>query len=388
MSDPRLTSFYTCIPRFTQFANAIDHKFHARLPDGWLVGVSDVIDSTGAIEAGRYKTVNMVGASVISAVRNALDGALFPFVFGGDGAALAIPDSLQQTVGDALARVQVWAKEEVGLSLRVALVPIDDIRAAGRDVAVARLQVAPEVSYPMFSGGGIAWAEAAMKAGAYALPPAAPGSRPNLEGLSCRWNPIEARQGDIVSLLAVPARDADIAQFEALVRTIVKTIDADLEREGHPVPEAGPRFAFIPKGVDLEARASPGARHPLLRRARIALFSLFVYTLFRTGRKIGGFDPVQYGRDTARNSDYRKLDDGLKLTLDCTTQVIEKIETILQDAHANGIANYGLHRQKTALMTCIVPSATSRDHMHFIDGAQGGYARAAEMLKAQLARAS
>ena len=33
-------------------------------------------------------------------------------------------------------------------------------------------------------------------------------------------------------------------------------------------------------------------------------------------------------------------------------------------------------------MTCIVPSHSERDHVHFVDGAAGGYAMAAAMLKA------
>ena len=32
-------------------------------------------------------------------------------------------------------------------------------------------------------------------------------------------------------------------------------------------------------------------------------------------------------------------------------------------------------------MTCIVPSITQDDHIHFIDGAAGGYARAVAQLK-------
>ena len=33
-------------------------------------------------------------------------------------------------------------------------------------------------------------------------------------------------------------------------------------------------------------------------------------------------------------------------------------------------------------MTCIVPSHRERNHVHFVDGAAGGYAMAAAMLKA------
>jgi hypothetical protein len=43
---------------------------------------------------------------------------------------------------------------------------------------------------------------------------------------------------------------------------------------------------------------------------------------------------------------------------------------------------YGLHRQDAAMMTCFTPSALRSDHVHFIDGARGGYASAATALKA------
>jgi Protein of unknown function (DUF3095) len=48
---------------------------------------------------------------------------------------------------------------------------------------------------------------------------------------------------------------------------------------------------------------------------------------------------------------------------------------------AAGTAFYGLHRQQAAVMTCFAPSAIRPDHVHFIDGAQGGYTAAASALK-------
>jgi hypothetical protein len=86
------------------------------------------------------------------------------------------------------------------------------------------------------------------------------------------------------------------------------------------------------------------------------------------------------------NSDFRKFDDGLKMTIDCSPETSRKIEARLAQAHDDGIADYGLHRQDSALMTCIVPSPLSDDHIHFIDGAGGGYALAAAMLKEMAAR--
>ena len=83
------------------------------------------------------------------------------------------------------------------------------------------------------------------------------------------------------------------------------------------------------------------------------------------------------------NSDFRKYDDGLRMIIDCAPELADALERRL--AAAAGTANYGLHRQSAAMMTCFTPSPTRSDHVHFIDGAQGGYAAAASALKAGLA---
>ncbi|MEM9126092.1 MAG: DUF3095 family protein, partial [Pseudomonadota bacterium] len=42
---------------------------------------------------------------------------------------------------------------------------------------------------------------------------------------------------------------------------------------------------------------------------------------------------------------------------------------------------YGLYVQDEAMMTCFVPAATRDDHVHFVDGASGGYAQAAAAMR-------
>ncbi|WP_449411426.1 DUF3095 family protein [Methylobacterium komagatae] len=88
-----------------------------------------------------------------------------PFVFGGDGSSLLIPPDHRGTVEAILAATVAWARDSLGLTLRAALVPVAAVRAAGRDLRVARYAASADVAYAMFTGGGLAWAEAAMKAG-------------------------------------------------------------------------------------------------------------------------------------------------------------------------------------------------------------------------------
>jgi hypothetical protein len=104
--------------------------------------------------------------------------------------------------------------------------------------------------------------------------------------------------------------------------------------------------------------------------------------------KVGGFDPSHYRQVSLANTDFRKFDDGLRMTLDCSPQTADEIEHRLAAAQAAGTLYYGTHRQASAQMTCIVPSSLSDTHLHFLDGAGGGYAMAARRLKDSLPAAA
>ena len=101
----------------------------------------------------------------------------------------------------------------------------------------------------------------------------------------------------------------------------------------------------------------------------------------RFGITVGSFIPAKYTRELVDNSDFRKFDDSLRMVLDCTPELADEIEQHLQDCAAKGIVRYGTHRQQAAMMTCFTPSPTNSNHVHFIDGAMGGYAMAASAMK-------
>jgi hypothetical protein len=372
--------FYGSIPVFRGFAKLMEPSLYSPLPDDWTVGVADIVDSTGAIAAKRYKAVNMAGAAVIAAVTNALAGREFPFVFGGDGASFAVAPADLARAGEALAATAAWVKDDLDLVLRVALVPVAAIRAQGFDVRVARFGPSPNLSYAMFSGGGLGWAEAAMKRGEFAVAAAPEGAQPDLSGLSCRFEEIASARGLILSVLVLPAAGADSSAFRKVIEDIIALVERSPDA-GRPVPAGGPPLRWPPQGVDYEARANRGG--PLLiRRARVLARTWFSYLIMRFGIEVGGFVPRTYVRQLVENSDFRKYDDALRMVLDCTEELARGLDERLAKAAAQGIVRYGLHRQDAAMMTCFTPSALRSDHVHFIDGARGGYASAASALKA------
>ena len=375
--------FYGGIPVFRGFASLMEPSLYSPLPDDWSIGVADIVESTKAIAQARYKAVNMAGAAVIAAVTNALEGREFPFVFGGDGAGFAVsPDDLGRA-REALAATATWVKEDLDLAMRVALVPVTAVRAQGFDVRVARFGPSANLSYAMFSGGGLGFAEAAMKRGDFAVPAAPSGTQPDLTGLSCRFEEIPSARGLILSVLVVPARGADPAAFRKVIEDIIVLVERSPDA-GRPVPPGGPPLKWPPAGVGYEARAQRGG--PLFkRRAAVLTHTLFAYLIMRFGISVGGFVPKTYVQQVVENSDFRKYDDGLRMILDCTPDLERALTQRLAEAAASDIVRYGLHRQDAAMMTCFTPSALRSDHVHFIDGARGGYASAATALKATAA---
>lgn len=369
---------------FDHFEQVTDPALYAPLPDDYVLGLTDVVGSTKAIAAGRYKAVNMAGAAAISAIRNALPGEDLAYVFGGDGCSVAAPGVHAGTLRVALARTSRWAQDELDLTLRAALMPVAAVRAAGHDVRVAWFRPSEFAHYAMFSGGGLAYAEAEMKAGRYAIEPAAVGEAPDLSGLSCRWAPAQSRFGVILSLVMRPAAGASDAAFAAVVRETLALCE-ELARGGHPIPETGPEARWPPTDLDYEARAIRGKASLALTRLGLYLRTLFTWLIFRTKTRVGGFDPEVYRRVLVRNADFRKFDDGLRMTLDCSAALADRIEAALAEARAKGLVDFGLFRQAEAIITCIVRTPLDNDHLHFVDGAMGGYAAAAKQMKAALA---
>lgn len=375
-------AFYSGIPIFDDFGQLMEPSLYRPLPNGWLIGTADIVRSTDAIANQCYKAVNMAGAAVIAAMTNAMELRDFPFVFGGDGASFAVAAVDREIAARVLAETAAWVEEALHLTMRVALIPIEAIRAEGLDVSVARYAPSPHVSYAMFEGGGLRWADAALKRGAFAVPQAPRGSHPDLTGLSCHFSEITSARGVMLSILVVPRSD-DKSAFRAVIERMLALVEMSPEG-GRPIPLQGPPRRWPSPGADYVARA--WRRGPLWwRRGVVSLGVMWMVIMSYSPIRIGRYASRTYLRQVVENSDFRKYDDGLRMVIDCTAQTAGAIEKLLARAAEAGTIRYGLHRQDAALMTCFTLAAAGAGHFHFVDGARGGYASAAVALKAALA---
>lgn len=377
-----VNSFYKDLPIHRRFADLADPSIYQDFPGDWFIALADIVDSTVAISKGNYKQVNMAGASLISAMRNSLGDVELPTVFGGDGAAVALPAEKAEIARDVLLSCQKWVEEALGLQMRVALAPVSAINDAGHTVRVARFAPSDYVDYAMFDGGGLAWAEHAMKSGEFEVTSSKPIGPPNLEGLSCRWHPIQSEKGQILSVIILPIAGHDEA-FTLLTEQALAVFQDEIDR-GSPVPIKGPDYALWSKGIDLEVAMEHDPSNKAAKKRWVRFVTIFAWCLSKFNIDYKGFSARRYAEVVSSNTDFRKFDDGLKMTVDCDSQQLAQLEKILVDGYQAETCFYGLHSQEEALITCIVPSPMEDDHIHFVDGANGGYAVAALAMKEQM----
>jgi len=384
-------NFYRDLPALESFAETIETARHAQVPGDWWIVVADVIGSTKAIEAGAYKKVNTVGVACIAAVVNVDRSVEMPFVFGGDGATFTVPGTLRERVIPALREAQRLARESFDLSLRVGLVQVSSLLGNGLRAGVAKVRLSPNVTQPTFSGDGWEEAERMVK------DPLAKGvlrvqeddgpCEGSFEGFECRWQGVPSFHDHKLALLvAAVSNDAEVnlASYRKVSDKITR-IYGDISSY-HPLRAEHMRLSFNPSELGHEWRVR-SSRLSLWGRvkyfARMVFLNLAGAYLFARKMDTKAVRWSHYTEEMVENTDFRKFDGMLRMVIDGSEAQYRDLRAFLEKELRKGRLVYGMHRSREALLTCIVFSYNG-NHVHFVDGSDGGYAIAARELKAQL----
>ena len=63
----------------TDFSECADLRYYRTAPQDWFIATSDLVNSTKAIDAGKYHAINSCGVASITAVMNACGDTELPF---------------------------------------------------------------------------------------------------------------------------------------------------------------------------------------------------------------------------------------------------------------------------------------------------------------------
>ncbi len=383
--------FYRDLPVDRDFEQAIDIAGHASVPADWWIVVADIVGSTAAISRGAYKDVNTVGVACIAAVLNVERSIAIPYLFGGDGATFAIPDCLRERVVVALRGAQRMAQRSFNLELRAGLIQVAALSEDDNWVRLGKCRLSDRNMQPVFSGRGWEQADRLVKTpGAPAVLRVHPEDEPaeaSFEGFECRWQNVPSFADHKLSLIVVATtREGreNLAVYQAVlekIRTLFGHLDAC-----HPLRPNRLHLSFSPRKLAGEWRVR--SQHlGFWGRLRYAL-KLLIQNLVGSLLFAGRIDTAtvrwsRYRDDLVDNSDFRKFDGALRMVLDAHGEQSQALIDWLAQRHQAGELVYGSHTSQAALITCLVESHADQ-HIHFVDGSDGGYAMAARQLKQQL----
>lgn len=368
--------FFATLPGLKVFDQAADDEFYRALPDDWSIVITDIRGSTKAIESGHYKEVNIVGAASITSVEKAVGKVAF--VFGGDGATLLLSPAQLEGAKQALLELRSLSARNYGLELRVGIITAQEVKQAGKVIEVARYDSIPGRPLALIRGGGLAWAEGQIKGDEKYQLKVETSPLPELEGLSCRWQPLPSARGKILTLLVKPRKSEKI--IGEVVKALEKILDKGISGSN---PALTPHKSYkTVKEIWRDEILFHSKKLTLAFLARVSIIVLAVLTF--KGKIPAIFDKESYLEAAPGHSDFHKYDEVLRLILDCTSQEETSILWYLEDLKIKEEIYYGVHRSDTALMTCFVENLNVGGHLHFIDGSNGGYAMAAKMMKAQM----
>ena len=384
------TDFYAHLPAVDDFAAITDPRQYVAVPPDWHVVITDVEGSTQAVEAGRYRAVNFVGAASIAALINAADGMDVPFVFGGDGATLLVPGSVVPSIEAALRSLQTKSLAEFGLQLRAGLIPVADVYAAGHAVQIAKYQASADYAQAVFLGGGLTWAERQLKdpvqGERYRL--ASYGAHPasDFSGVECRWNQVRSPHGETVTLLVAAARGGttDAEVYQDVLTTIDRIYGADAERRPVVPDQLQASFSFRHLGaMEPRVRVRPSWWCRAAYTLRIWFQQVLLLLFLRFNVTTGTTRWRDYPAQISATTDHKKFDEVLRMVLAGTSEQRRALVAELETRYQQGELAYGLHVSDSTVMTCLVYERMGHQ-VHFVDGAGGGYTRAAKDLKLRL----
>jgi len=377
-------NFYRDLPAFSEFADVSDLGAYHPVPGSWHVLAADIVRSRDAIAAGRYREVNMIGSAVIASVLNSLGRDRIPFVFGGDGALLIVPENDVAKGREALSGVAALAQATADLTLRTAAIPVSELRARGADIRLRKHELSPGNHLAMAVGDGLELADAILKDEGlnrdFMIDPD-PAVAPDFDGLSCRWEAFPAKKDAVVTLIVKPSEPGALRDLVGVIEQTVGMDPLSSQDNAAFVSTDRLRFRFPPSFFMQENRILGSSG----KRWRHAFWSVFENLVFlfghTTGRSVGPFHPKRYLAEIVRNTDHRRLDDALRLVLDLTNEQVDALRAALETARLAGKVGYGLHVSREAMFTCFVSDLEKSQHIHFIDGTNGGFAKAAEDFK-------
>lgn len=350
------------------------------VPTDWHIIITDIKSSTQAVNAGLHENVNLIATGSIVTVLNIAFKAniAIPFFFGGDGATFIVPALI---VDKAMSALQVYRRntlQNFNLDLRAGIVPVKEIYELGHLLNISRYSISKVFSIPIILGNGLDYAEKIIKGENYLFAKDdAFDEELDLSGMQCRWDKIQPPENseEVVTLIAIARnfnRQAEVLSH--VIRQLDIIYGTPEKRQPISIPKLIFRTSFNNLGREMRHRLGKIKFFELIKTWFINAYG-YIYFRTESGKK--------YLNQMVEMSDTLVIDGRLNTVITGTKLQRTKLEKALDLLEKNGEILYGIYVSGESVMSCYVRDLED-DHIHFVDGAEGGYTKAAAVLKAKI----
>lgn len=385
-------NFYEDIPKSNAMEDIFSLEFSRLVPNNWILIITDVVQSTKAVEAGQYRDVNTSGGLAVIAIANLIGTMNFPFIFGGDGVTMLIPEHWEALARDVLFDTRKKVASLFNLQLRIGVVPIRTLYDLGYEIRIAKLKISAQYTQAIIDGYGLEVAESWVKSPTPNNPFLVVSQKTVMEadfhGFTCRWQDVPSEKGEIVSLI-VKFCSQDMAvrkkELSAFLRFLTKHYGRDSDY--HPIQakqmQSGDK-RFLWREIKIRSEG-----HSWAKRCGITLSVIFeivmirAIQLFHLPIHILWMDILRLKENNVVSSDFRKFDGSLKMVISGSPDNRNQLIAYLKSGYQQKQLFYGFHISNRAVLTCLMHT-DSGSEVHFVDGADGGYTMAAKQIKDQL----
>jgi len=380
-------NFYKDIrPLKLPISEVFQPHYFREVPPDWFVIISDVKNSTEAVNAGRHNDVNLVAAGSLVVALNIAKAKniQIPFFFGGDGGTLLVPEQLLNEILIGLSLHNVNSIKNFDLELHIGSRQVKDILAEGHFIRLAKVEFGKGLNKAIVVGDGLKVAEQFIKQSSqdenYKEESV---DELNLTGLECRWDRIKppSEENEIVCYLIETVDPLNQLEVYRNVLLKMDEIYGSIENRS-PLSLDRLKLLLNFRKIRKEMLAKYG-------RWKTNYFTIsFLKTIigkffFRFNLNFQNLSGREYLSQLISNADTLVIDGRINTIISGKMDKRIKLLNFLSEQEKNGSLVYGYHISKESVMTCYIENRNAK-HIHFVDGADGGYTEAAKKLKQKL----
>ena len=357
-----------------------DKSLFSEIPEDWHVLIADIKNSTKAIKKGKHNEVNLVATGSIIAVLNIVysEKINVPFFFGGDGATILVPSKYLESAMSALEKHRKNTLENFGFELKIGHISVAEIYKEKIELIIAKAQINDIFNIPVILGKGLQYAESLiknedpLKKGNFQMDE----SPLNLKGMQCKWDKIKPPEEtqEVVSLIVTGCGDQDPSKiFSEVLKAIDEIYGSANRRKPITVKRLRLKTSFQKINSEMRVKLGRFDMFYFLKNLVKTNFGKFYLKNSKAGKN--------YLQKLVELTDTLAIDGRINTVIIGTSDQRISLISFLDHLESSNKIKYGLHVSQESVMSCYVRDMGTNEHIHFVDGADGGYTRAANSLK-------